>query len=762
MLRRVVSSNPPAQAPAPSDHALEQQEHPRSAAPAAAAAPAASARPEQREVFELVPARRLDSAHCAAEGVSRVRALGAAEETAIAVTAANVVRGQPQAELVRLAEEALAVAARAKLAGAAEPVATLRSLRADGDWPALAATTLLAWALEHPHDSLSRRVASAAAEVELLPAGHGNDLPGIGDFQNRWVERTRSLSSKLLSAVVRTMPELQERLPALELTAARLAREYGQPLAGVNTVVIGHILAEAPAFMESLAALGNDPSTTHVLAVPYSSSDLAVVALADKGIDAQNPDGASGRHEGRWGVRVDANVAFRDVTREPFDVVKKRAVAEVLRQALADHAKNGKPLLVIDDGGFAAVVAREQYPNDLHLFRFVEQTTRGVRQIASLGELPCPVVNVAESHVKKVIEGPFVAAAIADALRLELTAAAGGTLKGKRITLLGYGTIGRAAAQLLREQGAVVTAFDPRPEAEALAARDGIAMAADKQEALSGRDFVVGATGTTSIDPEEFAFLDGGTTLVSLSSTDVEYRDAWLKAEAMGLLQKRAVSALHTPPALPPLELPSKLGVSVRVDLPGSKLDGTWLAREQLQQNRVTRAFVGSLADSARQFGGVSIKATAALEFMPSGYERLLEAITPAPAATPTPVGRERDPAAEARARLGAMRDPIGDPWRQQLTEGMVELREERDPIWILNGGYPVNLSRRLITMPPERIQITMAALLAGAVQATTRRTPHAGADLQPLDPQLEAWVEEDFKASAPAQHAYSLAFAQR
>ena len=59
-----------------------------------------------------------------------------------------------------------------------------------------------------------------------------------------------------------------------------------------------------------------------------------------------------------------------------------------------------------------------------------------------------------------------------------------------------------------------------------------------------------------------------------------------------------------------------------------------------------------------------------------------------------------------------------------------------------------MNLSRRLVSMPAERIQITMAALLAGAVQVTTMAAPVAPG-VHTLDSTMQDEIENDFRTAA-------------
>jgi NAD(P)-dependent dehydrogenase (short-subunit alcohol dehydrogenase family) len=671
--------------------------------------------------------------------VDSVQGWGEDETRKLAVAGANLVRGEVPDGLVTIAEELCAAgqnrAARSTLAG------KLGERRRDDPlWAAWAASDLVAFAAEHPRDPLARRVLGALDAVTLCPVGTGNDHPGVGDYQNAWVEMMRVASPALLSETVRALPEFAQPLPVVDRAVASIE---GRPLANANTVVIGHILAEAPAFLGALIELGADPKTTHVLAVPYSSSELAIEALRELGIDAENPEGGRGANENRWGTRVDANLAFRDDKREPFEALKKASVCGVLEKALADHAANNQPIVVVDDGGFGAAVVKEKWPEKLPLFRFVEQTTSGIRRIERLNLAATVVVDVAESRVKTVIEGPFVAAAVLDAVMIELGAVLGGDLRGKHIGLLGYGTIGRAIAKELAARGAKVTVFDPKSDRLGGPLPSGVVAARDLRDALANQAAVIGAVGATSVQPQDFIHLSGGTRLVSVSSTDVEYRDSWTDAARAAEAQELVVNALSAPPdTSPSLSWGRRdpISLDVSVDLPGSSLDGQKLTTHEIRQNRVLRAFDDSLRTSLKAFGG-SVSVKASIGFY-DPFERIRDRLS-----------GPGSPMADIAVAREVMR-----PWQLRIKEGMMTLAPTPEPVWLENGGYPINLSRRLITMPAARIQVTIAALVAGAAQAIATLPTAEPIVKLAADGQIEA----AFRELNPADYAFALSGAKR
>ncbi len=628
---------------------------------------------------------------------------------------------------------------------------------------------LLASATETPDTALSRRVLGVLTLTTPQPAGTGNDRAGAGDLQNRLVAWARARCPGLLQDAVRALPELSVPMPVLAQTAARLQAAHGRPLAQFNTLVIGHVLGEMQGFIDALEEVGLDRSTSYLLAVPYSSNELAIEAMRARGYVAENPQGAvetaaRGVHHGpRWGDHVDANTAFRGADpKASFDTLKNQTVHDALHRMLDTHAKNGRPILVIDDGGYAAKVAGETLTKEqLQHFRFVEQTTRGMRQIRTSAIGNAVVVDVAGSRVKR-FEDPFVADLITDSLAQTMTQLSGGQLQGKRVAVLGYGNIGASVVARLRTAGAEVTVYDASDDARRRAARDGFNVVNAKAMALSGQQFVIGTTGNTSLNAEEFLELDANTTLVSTSSVDIEFRDSWTIADQVAQARRAIRDALHIDaPALPS---PPNLNVHVRINAPGLRVDGAQMTNAQLAENRIVRSFVESLQEGLRPFGNgvnVSVKATYGVS---DRLGRVMERITDemnSPMTTTTttkPTSPSSSPALVWGTR-GQVSTPtmatapaadVQERIAHELLESTVTLTGERGAVWLANGGYPVNLSRRLQSMPPERIQVTLAALLAGAVQATTSTS----SGILPLDDTMQTDIERSFRQLAPAAFA--------
>ncbi len=197
-----------------------------------------------------------------------------------------------------------------------------------------------------------------------------------------------ALENKALQAMKTWAPALFQWAMALKgpadsspAMAATLARHAdAQPLRDVNLIAIQHLLDDN--MVGPLTELGLDPRRAYVLGIPYSTNAAVAERLRAQGFDVDDR-------------------ACRDL---PYPVWREMQVGFLIKKALADHAQNGKPILVLDDGGYVASVLQRQFPEQAHLFTIVEQTTHGLRvaeQLEAEGNLPTPVVSIAKADCKQ-------------------------------------------------------------------------------------------------------------------------------------------------------------------------------------------------------------------------------------------------------------------------------------------------------------------------------------------------------------------------
>jgi NAD(P)-dependent dehydrogenase (short-subunit alcohol dehydrogenase family) len=178
--------------------------------------------------------------------------------------------------------------------------------------------------------------------------------------------------------------------------------------------------------------------------------------------------------------------------------------------------------VILDEGGYCL---RDVPPELLERMRFtgLEQTTSGLRLAAASYRFP--VVEVATSAAKRLIEPPIVSAAVLSRLRTILK-----TTVPLRIGVIGLGSIGSAVALDFARRGHTVFVYDRRirdarfevPETVACHTLDDV---------FDNASYILGCTGEDIGTGSWLNRVAGSKVLISCSSGDVEFRSLLLRAE---------------------------------------------------------------------------------------------------------------------------------------------------------------------------------------------------------------------------------------
>ncbi|MDP8947796.1 MAG: adenosylhomocysteinase [Actinomycetota bacterium] len=148
----------------------------------------------------------------------------------------------------------------------------------------------------------------------------------------------------------------------------------------------------------------------------------------------------------------------------------------------------------------------------------LEATGTGIRRLAGL-DLAYPVFNWDEVPIKQGLHNRHLVGLMAMNTFLNVT---GLSLYGKRVLVVGYGPVGRGAADAARGFGAVVEVCDVRADARLAAAHLGFATT-DLEEGLPRADVVFTATGRDgTVGPDALARCKSGAFLANLGHTNGE------------------------------------------------------------------------------------------------------------------------------------------------------------------------------------------------------------------------------------------------
>lgn len=280
--------------------------------------------------------------------------------------------------------------------------------------------------------------------------------------------------------------------PLLNTLGTQLQQRLGKPFADLRVVISGpHVQDDLPVYLAQYEGLGLDPRLTDLFykSYPYPRADELLQQIAARGYRLH-----------------------------PIEAVN----------CVLEHYGN-EPLFVIEDGGH---VARYSYSHGrLNITGLVEQTTKGLRihddEFQLRGNLPFPVLPVAESEIKARLEPPFIADQIVQNIRIFAPALA---VRGSRVLIMGAGSIGLALARRLRENGASVRVCDPDPlkRLQVISECGPDAVAPIPSAAASWADLIVGASGTPSLRAEILAAARDKALVASVSSDRLEIDHFWL------------------------------------------------------------------------------------------------------------------------------------------------------------------------------------------------------------------------------------------
>ena len=279
-----------------------------------------------------------------------------------------------------------------------------------------------------------------------------------------------------------------------------LREEYGnsQPLKGARIAGCLHMTIQTAVLIETLQALGAE--VTWSSCNIFSTQDQAAAAIADAGT---------------------AVYAWKDMTEEEFDWC--------IEQTLF-FGEDRKPLnMILDDGGDLTNMVLDKYPElAAGINGLSEETTTGVHRLyerVKNGTLPMPAINVNDSVTKSKFDNKYGCKESAvDAIRRATDI----MLAGKRVTVCGYGDVGKGTAASFKGAGSIVTVTEIDPICALQAAMDGFEV--KKLETVVGNsDIVITTTGNKDIvRAEHFKAMKDKTIVCNIGHFDNEIQMAWL------------------------------------------------------------------------------------------------------------------------------------------------------------------------------------------------------------------------------------------
>ncbi|SNR66751.1 adenosylhomocysteinase [Lutibacter agarilyticus] len=279
-----------------------------------------------------------------------------------------------------------------------------------------------------------------------------------------------------------------------------LREEYkGQkPLAGARIAGCLHMTIQTAVLIETLVDLGAE--VTWSSCNIFSTQDQAAAAIAAAGVSVY---------------------AWKGLSEEEFDWC--------IEQTLF-FGEDKKPLnLILDDGGDLTNMVLDRYPElAAGINGLSEETTTGVHRLydrMKAGTLPMPAINVNDSVTKSKFDNKYGCRESAvDAIRRATDI----MLAGKRVTVCGYGDVGKGTAASFKGAGSIVTVTEIDPICALQAAMDGFEV--KRLETVVGNsDIVITTTGNKDIiQGRHFEAMKDKVIVCNIGHFDNEIDMAWL------------------------------------------------------------------------------------------------------------------------------------------------------------------------------------------------------------------------------------------
>ncbi len=279
-----------------------------------------------------------------------------------------------------------------------------------------------------------------------------------------------------------------------------LREEYKdeQPLKGARIAGCLHMTIQTAVLIETLQALGAE--VTWSSCNIFSTQDQAAAAIAQAGTPVY---------------------AWKDMTEEEFDWC--------IEQTLF-FGEDRKPLnMILDDGGDLTNMVLDRYPElSAGIKGLSEETTTGVHRLYERVKnetLTMPAINVNDSVTKSKFDNKYGCKESAvDAIRRATDI----MLAGKRVTVCGYGDVGKGTAASFKGAGSIVTVTEIDPICALQAAMDGFEV--KKLETVIGNtDIVITTTGNKDIvQSRHFEALKDKSIVCNIGHFDNEIDMAWL------------------------------------------------------------------------------------------------------------------------------------------------------------------------------------------------------------------------------------------
>jgi S-adenosylhomocysteine hydrolase len=195
---------------------------------------------------------------------------------------------------------------------------------------------------------------------------------------------------------------------------------------------------------------------------------------------------------------------------------------EEFDNVIRKETRGFKDIIVVEDGGLIVPKLHRSFPEICDsTIGAVEQTTKGWRNDSQIAKLCFPIISIAGSELKNTFEPPHVARAVINNLQRLMPET---NFTGRKVLVIGCGNIGKEIALQLRDNLKMQeTVYDTDTQKlVTIPQSTGLNIEMDLTN-IGTKEFIIGATGETTISRNEILALKHNVYLASASSEQWEF-----------------------------------------------------------------------------------------------------------------------------------------------------------------------------------------------------------------------------------------------
>lgn len=288
-------------------------------------------------------------------------------------------------------------------------------------------------------------------------------------------------------------------LPVLQIIIEKLKAHQDLHIGNVTFVCVQHLLFTTVDLIKALIILGAKPKNIHITGKIYSTCPEVIEEIIKIGAVYY------------YNTQPQQLGSFNDYFNNDIINMWNKICSAIVYT-------NCNTIVILDDGS-KCIANIPKFLSDNYRVFAVEQTSSGVAQI-NKNNATIPVINVAFSAAKQLLESPMIARAVVSKLDSFLSLHTDNLACG----VIGLGVIGRAVVERLLALNRKVVVYDKVEEKYNFINLNAVKVANSSQLLFQEADYIFGCTGEDIAESIDINEIQRTKNLISCSSQDIEFR----------------------------------------------------------------------------------------------------------------------------------------------------------------------------------------------------------------------------------------------